>query len=173
MQLMLIDSGSPPRHRQMSCLLQITHACTSGLISPRADNSQMNKSCTSRLGLIHCMHVCAFCHTHTAQYMGTSCSSQRASTAAEKGAETMAAQRVAAGGAVVRAFASNRELSQSLGRAVAAATAAAKGDVFTVAISGGSLPALLAAGLVGDAAAPEAGVFVGRCRSVRECIGLC
>lgn len=89
--------------------------------------------------------------------MGTSCSSQRASTAAEKGAETMAAQRVAAGGAIVRAFASNRELSQSLGRAVAAAAAAAKGDVFTVAISGGSLPALLSAGLVGDAAAPDAG----------------
>jgi 6-phosphogluconolactonase/glucosamine-6-phosphate isomerase/deaminase len=68
-----------------------------------------------------------------------------------------AAQKLAYGGAVVHAFGSNPDLSAALGRAVAAASAAATGATFTVAISGGSLPALLAAGLVGDAAVPEAG----------------
>ena len=57
----------------------------------------------------------------------------------------------------VKVAASKPELSKWLGSAVAAASAeaiAATGQ-FHVALSGGSLPKLLAAGLVGDAA-PEA-----------------
>lgn len=51
----------------------------------------------------------------------------------------------------VRSFAESAALSQELGRAVAeaSAAAAARGTPFTVAISGGSLPKLLAAGLLG------------------------
>mmetsp|Transcript_37370 Transcript_37370/g.97967 ORF Transcript_37370/g.97967 Transcript_37370/m.97967 type:complete len:256 (-) Transcript_37370:66-833(-) len=67
----------------------------------------------------------------------------------------MAAAKAAVSGAAVLAFPSKGELSKQLGKAVAAASAAA-GPTFTVAISGGSLPKLLAAGLVGPDAVPEA-----------------
>lgn len=59
-------------------------------------------------------------------------------------------QRVGAVAPTVRSFAETAALSEALGRAVAEASAAAarRGAPFTVAISGGSLPKLLAAGLL-------------------------
>lgn len=67
------------------------------------------------------------------------------------------AAKVAASGGAVHAFSDNSALSAALGRAVATAAASAA-DKFTVALSGGSLPKLLAAGLVGPDAGPEAGM---------------
>lgn len=66
------------------------------------------------------------------------------------GRRCASAQRVRAVGPTVHSFAEAAALSEALGRAVAEASAAAarRGTPFTVAISGGSLPKLLAAGLL-------------------------
>eukprot|EP00037_Helgoeca_nana_P027368 m.312904 g.312904 ORF g.312904 m.312904 type:complete len:286 (-) comp27473_c0_seq1:3850-4707(-) len=94
----------------------------------------------------------ASCTLHVSSF---DCASHKTDKTVSTTSIMAAAPKLAASGGAVRAFGTNAELSTALGRAVAAASASA-GEKFTIAISGGSLPKLLGAGLVGPHAAPEA-----------------
>lgn len=74
----------------------------------------------------------------------------------------------AASGGVVRSFADKAALSAALGAAVAKVVASTDGDKpFTVAVSGGSLPALLADGLL--PLSDTMGLFLISCATLKAC----